>query len=174
MSIMPKVFRSIPSRIAIIVIGLGIAGYLRGETQSNLRLEIQLAKVSFTGAGPVVRETLVNTGDRDLRILKWHLPCSGHLTVPIFVVRDERGLLVPYMGILAKRAAPDEADFVSLRVRERLVFEVNLASFYKVGSGDSFSVSVDKDYVDARPSIGDGSVGTGRAEIVSNELTVTR
>ena len=91
---------------------------------------------AFNGA---VEIKVTNTSTQDMRFAPWQLPTSGALSQNLFeVTRD--GKPVKYVGPMIKRAAPTEADLVTLRPGESRLVRVDLSSAYDLSQRGEYIV----------------------------------
>jgi peptidyl-Lys metalloendopeptidase len=101
------------------------------------RLDIRLATAQPVVQGDAsitVDVTVTNVAGHAVRVLKWQLP-EDELHAPLFRVTREDGRAVPYIGPLAKRAAPRAADYVHLPAGATRSYRVELSRLYALGDG---------------------------------------
>ena len=71
---------------------------------------------------------LSNSADRAVKVLSWQLP-NGALEADLFDV-FRNGERVEYIGPQIKRAAPTEADYITLRAGDTKLLSANIAAAY--------------------------------------------
>jgi len=86
------------------------------------------------GGPATVRLTVRNPTDRPRTFCDYHTPFEG-IRNHIFEVRDAAGAEIDYRGIMAKRAPPDDDDFITLAPGETRSAEVDLADAYELPPG---------------------------------------
>lgn len=86
----------------------------------------------------VVHVTITNPNTTDLRVLRWQTPVDG-LQGPLFqVTRD--GEAVPYLGVLVKRPAPTEDDYLVIAPGGTLEADVDLSASWSFAAGGRYEV----------------------------------
>lgn len=78
----------------------------------------------------LVRVTLLNTSATPQFLLKWHTPVGG-VEAPLFEVQRD-GQKVAYLGIKAKRPAPDPGDYLRLEPGASVSSTVELSTLYEM------------------------------------------
>ncbi|OIQ73543.1 hypothetical protein GALL_448190 [mine drainage metagenome] len=151
-------------RIAILGCAFGFSGLL-GAEPGRLVLDVRLSEISRMGSSLKIRETLTNSGTGDLWILKWRVPWMGQLSAPLFIVKDCDWWPVPYIGLEAKRHAPTIQDFVLLKRGSTMAFDVDLGKYYRIRPGRCYSISVDRQFFDARQATDKNEFGTESVNI---------
>lgn len=86
---------------------------------------------------------VVNPTDKPIRILKWNTPLEGLRSDCLDVKRN--GKPVPYVGIMVKRAAPTEDDFLTILPRKSVTNKVDLGVAYDMSSPGHVKVDYKKD-----------------------------
>jgi hypothetical protein len=138
---------------------------------SNLRgilvdISTKNGKRSFgTDEDVLLHVTITNTNVKPIILLKWFTPLEGVERSLFTVLRD--GLPVAYRGILVKRPAPTEKDYITLAGGESLVCDLNLSDSYDLSVPGEYTVT----YNVSSPQLfaweaGEGSIGT--SSLVSN------
>lgn len=106
------------------------------ELQTGLR---SVAGVVSADERAEVLFFLENTGAQPIRILPWNTPLEGELTADIFdITIDGESLL--YQGIMVKRAAPTDDDYMTLDPGERREVVIDLAESYPMAAQGSYRV----------------------------------
>ena len=114
--------------------GVKALGSLNGATVS-----LKFDRASFsTGDRVAVRVTISNPTNSAIKILKWLTPASGIEASLFTVTRD--GKAVAYLGKLAKRVAPTDADYITLQAGESIASDVNLADYYDFSVSGKYAV----------------------------------
>ena len=109
-------------------------GSLGGAT---VRLSVDRASFG-TGDRVLVKVNISNPTNSQIKILKWLTPAMG-VEAPIFsITRD--GKAVAYLGKLAKRMAPTDADYITLPPGGSISSEVDLAEYYDLSASGNYSV----------------------------------
>ena len=85
--------------------------------------------------------TITNPNADSIRVLGWFIPAEG-LTEPLFTVTRD-GEPVAYLGMLVKRAAPTEQDYITLTAGESLTRAVNLSAYYDLSVSGNYAVRYD-------------------------------
>ncbi len=74
--------------------------------------------------------TLTNTStDTTAKFLSWSTPLEGRLTQSLFEVKRD-GELLPYRGRVVRRAAPTEADYLTLTQGQSVTKTIDLTQSY--------------------------------------------
>jgi peptidyl-Lys metalloendopeptidase len=105
-----------------------------------------------------VTVTLTNVSGHAVKLLKWTTPVDGLEEALFEVTRD--GVAVEYIGLHAKRAAPTEADYVTLAAGESLTRTVSLSGAYNLSETGSYTLR----YA--------GDEHEGATQFTSNSVTV--
>lgn len=109
-------------------------GSLGGAT---VRLSVDRASFG-TGDRVLVKVNISNPTNSQIKILKWFTPAMG-VEAPIFsITRD--GKAVAYLGKLAKRMAPTDADYITLPPGGSISSEVDLTEYYDLSASGNYSV----------------------------------
>ena len=87
----------------------------------------------------IVKFTLQNNSDKAIYFLKWYTPLEG-ISGEIFRVERD-GQLLPYEGILAKRAAPMPESYIHLDPGESVSAEVDLSSAYDFSQPGEYTIA---------------------------------
>ena len=101
------------------------------------------AEKGFFGAAREVtlHVTITNLDEPSIRVLRWLIPAEG-LTEPLFTVTRD-GEPVAYLGMLVKRAAPTEQDYITLAAGESLSRAVNLSDYYDLSVSGNYAIQYD-------------------------------
>lgn len=85
-----------------------------------------------------LRFKVSNSASRAVKVLAYQLP-DGNLGADLFdVYRD--GVRVEYTGAMIKRAAPTEADYITLRAGETKLLNANIASAYDLSRPGLYTI----------------------------------
>ena len=109
-------------------------------TEADIQVRLAVGTSSFSARDDLsVTVTLTNVSGHAVKLLKWETPVNG-LEEPLFsVTRD--GVAVDYIGLHAKRAAPTEADYLTLAAGESLTRTVSLAGVYDLSQSGNYSLN---------------------------------
>ena len=111
----------------------------------------------------LVTVTLTNTGSAPERLLKWRTPFVAPEAALFDITRD--GQPVRYLGRKVKRAAPAEADFISLAPGESRSARVELSSTYDMAVTGAYSVRYRLPALETVAKAGGGAVRSNTAAI---------
>jgi peptidyl-Lys metalloendopeptidase len=95
---------------------------------------------------------VTNTSSQAMRVLRHQLP-SDDLQANLFKVTHD-GQPVRYLGPQIKRAAPTDADYVTLRPGESRLVRVDLSKYYDLSRGGEYTVQFRTYLQDARSDAG--------------------
>jgi peptidyl-Lys metalloendopeptidase len=110
------------------------------NTMANpLRIGMVADSVGNRAFNGSVEIKVTNTSAQDMRFARWQLPTSGALSQNLFEVSRD-GKPVKYVGPMIKRAAPTEADLVTLRPGESRLVRVDLSSAYDLSQRGEYVV----------------------------------
>ena len=128
--------------LALLTIAVGCAPTPSGETieppETELEATIEVPATLSSGEAVNLRFTLINNTDTRLYVLKWYTPLEGIAGKIFRVERD--GQVIPYQGILAKRAAPPPEAYVLLEPGESVSAEVDLATAYDFSKAGEYTI----------------------------------
>jgi peptidyl-Lys metalloendopeptidase len=97
---------------------------------------------SFPSTAEVfVHMTFTNSSEFSVKVLKWYLPIDG-MEAPLFTITRD-GEPVTYLGILVKRSAPTENDYITLQAGEILTLDVALSPYYDISVSGNYSIIYD-------------------------------
>jgi peptidyl-Lys metalloendopeptidase len=90
--------------------------------------------VAPLGAGPAATVRFTNTSGRPFPLARY-LACQGEtLEHNVFTITDADAKRVPYVGPMIKRAAPGDADFITLAPGQSLEGTVRLDAAYALAA----------------------------------------
>lgn len=99
-------------------------------------------RTTFAAGEPVtVHVTIANPGEHRVAVLRWRTPLDG-MSAPLFTVTRD-GTPVRYLGRMVKRAAPTDADYVTLEPGASVTSDVDLAKSYALDAPGSYVVAYD-------------------------------
>ncbi len=135
--------------LVILLAVFGFRKYLFADTQGasakapmSAVVSLSVDKESFAESDDViVHVAITNPNDFPIRILKWFTPLNGVERSLFTVTRN--GEPVPYIGKMVKRAAPTEADYITLEPGASVTSDVNLAEVYALSVSDHYQVAYD-------------------------------
>lgn len=108
-------------------------------TQAGAIVSLSTDQTSFGAAENVVLHvSITNPTGSELKILKWLTPVNGVVESLFTVSRD--GVAVNYLGMIAKRAAPTDQDYIVLAAGETLVRDVDLATYYDLSVAGNYVI----------------------------------
>lgn len=96
--------------------------------------------------------TYSNFSDSEVSLLKYETVLVGGIAENLFLIERD-GSEVAYSGIHAKRLAPIDSDYVSLKPNESVSGRVDLLSSYRIDYKGSYSVQMREPGDDASPSL---------------------
>jgi peptidyl-Lys metalloendopeptidase len=112
------------------------------KTPTGAVVNISAEKGFFGAAREVtLHVTITNPDESSIRVLRWLIPAEG-LTEPLFTVTRD-GEPVAYLGMLVKRAAPTEQDYITLAAGESLSRAVNLSDYYDLSVSGNYAIQYD-------------------------------
>lgn len=82
--------------------------------------------------------TIKNVSDKKLSLLTWNTPFDGFYSDMFTVMQN--GVPVDYIGMLAYRLPPTEADFMELQPNEELSVDFNLENQYAIYSTGEYTI----------------------------------
>jgi len=156
--------------LAVAVGALCVASAASAMGVRGLSATIGMDKAYLTGAdSAIVHVTLRNDSAQDLYVLRWQTPIRG-VEANIFDVRVD-GQPAAYVGLLAKRAAPQASDYLRIPAGRELTADVDLSGYYDMTRTGEYSVRYRVGMQDALRGIGThlGSVA-GLPTIESNQV----
>jgi peptidyl-Lys metalloendopeptidase len=165
-------------RTVCLVTGLvalsGVAFAARPGTATTMANPLRVGMVAdsignraFMGT---VEFKVTNTSQQAMKFASWTLP-SGVLEQNLFTV-THKGQRVPYTGPMIKRAAPTEADMITLRPGESRLVTVDLSKSYDLSRGGEYTVQFNSFLQGARSESGKrvASANGGMAKLQSAPL----
>jgi peptidyl-Lys metalloendopeptidase len=137
---------------------------------AGLRAQLDVDR-DWIGRGDdvVANVTITNNSARTMVVPAWLVP-GARLDANLFdVTRD--GEPVRYLGILAKRPAPQRGDFVALQPGESLAGTTELTRHYEMTAGGEYVVAYRMDLLDGVQA---DELRIGETELESNAVAVWR
>ncbi|AZO24301.1 MAG: peptidase M35 [Mesorhizobium sp.] len=137
--------------------------------QQNLEIEIVLQSrlPSYGNDTPLIIDfTLTNRSRSSIRVLSWTTPINGVSADLFSVTRGSQP--IQYIGRLAKRGEPTEADFINIEPGQSISAPVDLSLYYAIYEAGNYAVTYDTEGADllvGRPG------ALRRAAVVSNAAT---
>lgn len=108
---------------------------------ANAVVSLSAAKISFGASEAVnMHVRISNPNTKALRILKWHIPANG-LQGSLFIIVTQNGNAIPYIGAIYKRAAPTDADYLTLEPGASLEYDVNLSNDYAFTESGEYEIA---------------------------------
>ncbi|WP_145925095.1 protease [Pseudoalteromonas luteoviolacea] len=96
---------------------------------SNFECDIAQANATFPNMGYPVEFRFTNMSDSSVRVLTWHTPFEGWWSK--FLLVEQNGKKLDYLGPMAKRSAADEDDYITFLPNETKVALIDLAQAYQ-------------------------------------------
>jgi peptidyl-Lys metalloendopeptidase len=135
--------------VAVVLIAFGVKSLLSaraqgttGKTPTVAVVGLRADKALFkTGQEVTLHFTITNPNDTSIRVLKWFTPLEG-VEQPLFTVTRD-GEPVTYLGVMVKRPAPTEQDYITLAAGESLTSDVNLSAYYDLSVSGNYEVMYD-------------------------------
>lgn len=122
---------------------------------SNAEISLSAEKKAFGASEAViVHVKITNPNTQALRILKWHTPASD-TKGRLFIVKLN-GKPVQYLGALYKRAAPTDADYITLEPGASQEYDVDLSDSYDFSESGEYEIIYDT----AASDLYNGEAGT--------------
>jgi peptidyl-Lys metalloendopeptidase len=137
--------------------------------QQNQEIEIVLQSrlPSYGNDTPIIIDfTLTNRSRSSIRVLRWSTPINGVSADMFSVTRGSQP--IEYIGRLAKRGEPTEADFINIEPGQSIAVPVDLSLYYAIYEAGNYAVTYDTEGADlliGRPG------ALRRAAVVSNAAT---
>jgi peptidyl-Lys metalloendopeptidase len=116
---------------------VNLSKYLQ-EQPVLLEAKLQVNETISSGKPVIVNYSLKNGTEDDLYVLKWYTPFEG-IAGEIFLV-EMNGEPVQYQGILAKRAAPNEDEYILLKPGESTQTEVDISQSYNLNKPGNYAI----------------------------------
>lgn len=115
--------------------------------------------------------TVKNHSSESVKLLLWGSPLETDLTGPLFrIIRNPGSAesILPYQGVMVKRRAPTDSDYVELASGEQLVNTLALDDSYAVGEPGIYQVEF------APADLSTGNIFTmGKSKVYLAEAIVT-
>jgi peptidyl-Lys metalloendopeptidase len=135
--------------LSVFLIAFGVKSLLSArakgtsvKTPAGAVVSLRADKADFDAAEDVtLHVTITNPGAASIRVLKWFTPLEG-IEQPLFTVTRD-GEPVTYLGIMVKRSAPTEQDYITLKTGESLTSYVNLSVYYDLSVSGNYKVRYD-------------------------------
>ena len=120
--------------------GVAVAGRTASTTTftNPLRASVIADTDSARAFSGNLQFKLSNSADRAVKVLSWQLP-NGALEADLFDV-FRNGERVEYIGPQIKRAAPTEADYITLRAGDTKVLSANIAAAYDLSRPGQYTI----------------------------------
>ena len=135
--------------LSVFLIAFGVKSLLSARAQGTSAktpagavVSLSADKEDFDAAEDVtLHVTITNPNDFSIRVLKWFTPLEG-VEQPLFTVTRD-GEPVTYLGVMVKRPAPTEQDYITLKAGESLTSDVNLSAYYDLSVSGNYEVMYD-------------------------------
>lgn len=88
--------------------------------------------------------TFTNTESTPLKLLEWYIP-TQETKESLFKVKKD-GLRHEYFGAHAKRAAPQESDYIELQPHQSVSYQVELTGMYDLSATGSYDIQYAADF----------------------------
>ena len=120
--------------------GVAVAGRTASTTTftNPLRASVIADTDSARAFSGNLQFKLSNSADRAVKVLSWQLP-NGALEADLFDV-FRNGERVEYIGPQIKRAAPTEADYITLRAGDTKLLSANIAAAYDLSRPGQYTI----------------------------------
>lgn len=104
-------------------------------------------KNSFNINEPIeLTMTLTNAGESSYRFLPWGTPIEKRFTGDCLTVTHSDGTAVNYTGIMVKRMAPTDKDYITLATGDSASGTVNLLDGYKLDKKGTYTIQFKETY----------------------------
>lgn len=108
------------------------------DLQAGLRSVVEVIEPSDRAE---VLFFLENISTSPVRILPWNTPLEGELTADIFDV-SVGDVSLQYQGIMIKRVAPTDDDYITIAVGERREVVIDLAESYDMTATGTYRIGL--------------------------------
>jgi hypothetical protein len=116
----------------------------RETTPTMLTLELNLDNAALAKGKVVLMATLTNNGKDAVVFLPWNTPMEGKLRGDYLTVLEmPSGKRLDYQGLMIKRMAPKESDFITLGVGESLQQVTDITRGYNFCSHTEYALQFD-------------------------------
>lgn len=102
--------------------------------QPPISCKLKIAVDQHIVDGIFVNFILLNQSDSDLSVLTWYTPLEGFYS-KIFIITDQYGDEVPYLGPMAKRTKPTSVDYQLIRAKGNVAALLDLSAAYDLMPG---------------------------------------
>ncbi len=112
------------------------------QRHENASLAATLKLRNVYTQGPIrvqIEFSLKNLSDKSMRLLKWGTPFEGRFTDDMFEV-VVNGKPVPYTGMMIKRGAPRESDYITIEAHGTLTTRVAIEDGYALTTTGHYTV----------------------------------
>jgi len=103
--------------------------------QPPISCKLKIAVDQHIVDGIFINFILLNQSDSDLSVLTWYTPLEGFYS-KVFIITDQYGDEVPYLGPLAKRTKPTSVDYQLIKARGNIATLLDLSSVYDLIPGE--------------------------------------
>jgi hypothetical protein len=109
---------------------------LKGATLFNTpALHCEMTQATASSSATELVFSVRNRLDKEVKLLSWYTPLEG-LMSDLFIITDDDGEALPYQGMMVKRGAPQESDYIAIPVGEAVEVVLELGLAYPFDSGE--------------------------------------
>lgn len=130
-------------------------------------MAIQSRLSSYGNDTPIIVDfVLTNKSSSSIRVLRWTTPINGISDDIFLVTRGSQP--IQYVGRLAKRGEPTEADFISIEPGQSIAVPVDLSLYYAIYEAGNYTVTYE---TEGTGLLTGGPNALIRARVTSNAAT---
>lgn len=107
----------------------------------DIRFDCQVDTDALVHGSLILRCIASNNSTHPIQFLPWNTPLESRIRGRFFDVKTEQGEELEYRGLLVKRAAPQDADYLTLNVGESVENSVDLTNSYSFCANSSYQIN---------------------------------
>ena len=127
----------------LLVVGTTACGD-QADSGEMTELKLSINQENLAKGVIILEAELINYSDEEITFLPWNTPLEGRMLGDYLSVTEKsNGARLAYQGLMVKRAAPTDADYVSLKSGESISGSVVISNSYPFCANTDYVLAFD-------------------------------
>lgn len=140
---------------------VGVAGLVMGMSSSEIELDLSIDSDDLTSGVVTLNARVENKGSEPFVFLPWNTPFDSRIAGRFLQVYEVgSGEQMEYLGLVMKRVAPTEADYLTVKPGESGEAQLDLTKTYRFCADKTYFVGYDLSRLDPKSAGEENVVST--------------
>lgn len=110
------------------------------QDRPDIEFNCHVDQALLVEARVILQCSVTSTLANPITILPWNTPLESRLLGAYFTVYTDKGDSLPYQGLMVKRAAPEESDYLVISPNEPLNNQIELTQAYRFCAATQYTI----------------------------------